>query len=274
MQSAGKTDDAFRALKEFADLSPNNEEIRLLLAEQLKGAARTAEAREQLAKLFAEAEATGDKRRSRQTLLNIKAIDPDFDPTKGPKTKLKQKPQKSSDLVFLDLDEEYRTDQAGEAVAEEPEEEVVIEPTALVEEAAAPADEAILIEPSRRVSDVTAMTDDLGLLEGLEVREEFAGEEATAAPGLEIERTSLVEERNRRKHPEGEARRVAQSRRAEPPSARRSRCGSGSGSSSWTRPPRSPGSGCQPWRRRSPSGRPPRPPGVVPGAIGHRPSSG
>ena len=198
MQSAGKTDDAFRALKEFADLSPNNEEIRLLLAEQLKGAARTAEAREQLAKLFAEAEATGDKRRSRQTLQNIKAIDPDFDPAKAPKTKLKQRPQKSADLVFLDLDEEYRTDHAGEAVAEEPEEALAVEPTALLEEEIPPADEAILIEPTR-VSDVTAMTDDLGLLEGLEVREEFKVEEfkveeETAAPGLDIERTSLVED--------------------------------------------------------------------------------
>jgi tetratricopeptide (TPR) repeat protein len=210
MQSAGKTDEAFRALKEFADLSPNNEEIRLLLAEQLKGAARTAEAREQLAKLFAEAEATGDKRRSRQTLLNIKAIDPDFDPTKGPKTKLKQRPQKSADLVFLDLDEEYRTDQAGEAVAEEPEEELAVEPTALVEDEVAPADEAILIEPTARVSDVTAMTDDLGLLDGLEVREAFAGEEETAAPGLEIERTSLVEE----EEPAGAP---AEAKRAVPP---------------------------------------------------------
>ncbi|HEX9631108.1 MAG TPA: tetratricopeptide repeat protein [Gemmatimonadales bacterium] len=185
MQSAGKTDDAFRALKEFADLSPDNEEIRLLLAEQLKGAARTAEAREQLAKLFAEAEATGDKRRSRQTLLNIKAIDPDFDPTKAPKTKIKQRQQKSSDLVFLDLDEEYRTDAAGEAIAEEPE----AEPAAAAE--VSPADEAILIEPTT-VSDADVVADDLGLIQGLEVREEFTGE-AVGTTGLELEPTSLSE---------------------------------------------------------------------------------
>jgi tetratricopeptide (TPR) repeat protein len=190
MQAAGKTDDAFRALKEFADLSPDNEEIRLLLAEQLKGAARTAEAREQLAKLFAEAEATGDQRRSRQTLENIRAIDPDFDPTKAPKAKVKSKQQKSSDLVFLDLDEEYRTDQAGEAVAEEEAEE---EPAGAVEPAdRAPLDDGtILIEPTVLVDESAA--DGVGVIDGLEVRREFTVEDVTE-PGLEIERTSLVEE--------------------------------------------------------------------------------
>lgn len=188
MQSAGKTDDAFRALKEFADLSPDNEEIRLLLAEQLKGAARTAEAREQLAKLFAEAEATGDRRRSRQTLESIKAIDPDFDPSTAPKTKVRSKQQKSSDLVFLDLDEEYRTDQAGEAVPEEPEEEPVVEPTAQ----APPADDAILIQPTT-ILDEPPAAEDVGTIEGLEVRREFASDEGVS-PGLEIEHTSLVEE--------------------------------------------------------------------------------
>jgi len=196
MQSAGKTDDAFRALKEFADLSPDNEEIRLLLAEQLKGAARTAEAREQLAKLFAEAEATGDQRRSRQTLQNIRAIDPDFDPSKAPRAKVKSKSEKTSDLVFLDLDEEYRTDQAGEAV---PKEDEAAEPTALADPGA-PADEAILIEPTALVEDTAveeaADTDELRLvegLEGLEVREEFVSGE-TPGSGLDIEHTALVED--------------------------------------------------------------------------------
>jgi len=50
MQAAGQLEEAFRALKDFADLSPDNEEIRLLLAEQLQASARTDEAREQLAK--------------------------------------------------------------------------------------------------------------------------------------------------------------------------------------------------------------------------------
>ncbi|MBI4500100.1 MAG: tetratricopeptide repeat protein [Gemmatimonadetes bacterium] len=103
MQQAGKLDQAFKALKEFADLSPDNGEIRLMLAEQLKAAARTDEAREQLAKLYAETQ--GDERRSRATLTQIKAIDPDYNPETDPKAKAAPKSQKSHDLVFLDLDE-------------------------------------------------------------------------------------------------------------------------------------------------------------------------
>lgn len=106
MNNAGKLDEAFRALKEFADLSPNNEEIRLVLAEQLKAAARTDEAREQLAKLYHEAQATGDTRRSRATIEKMKAIDPEYDVEAAPKPKVKPKPEKSSDLVFLDLGED------------------------------------------------------------------------------------------------------------------------------------------------------------------------
>ena len=48
MQKAGKVDEAFRALKEFADLCPDQDEIRLMLAEQLVRAGRKDEAIEQL----------------------------------------------------------------------------------------------------------------------------------------------------------------------------------------------------------------------------------
>lgn len=103
MQKAGRVDEAFRALKELADLTPNNEALRVMLAEQLKAAARTDEAREQLAKLYHEAEATGDQTRKRATMSKIQAIDPHFDASKAPKPEGKSK-GKSSDLVFLDLD--------------------------------------------------------------------------------------------------------------------------------------------------------------------------
>jgi tetratricopeptide (TPR) repeat protein len=212
MQTAGKTDEAFRALKEFADLSPDNEEIRLLLAEQLKNAARTAEAREQLAKLFAEAEATGDERRSRQTLQNIKAIDPDFDPEKAPKAKVKAPSKKTSELVFLDLDEEYRPDEAATAVAEP---ETAAEEVAEEEEEAVPADSGDLVIESTAMEGAEEAVGRVSGFEGLEIErtsladEETATEEvsepevaeeevtAEAAPadlGLEVEHTSLVEE--------------------------------------------------------------------------------
>jgi tetratricopeptide (TPR) repeat protein len=184
MQKSGKTDEAFRALKEFADLSPDNEEIRLLLAEQLKGAARTAEAREQLAKLFAEAEASGDTRRSRQTLHSIKAIDPDFDPAKAPKPKVAAPRQKSSDLVFLDLDDEYRTDEVPpvleaepEEVVEEIQEDLLIEPTALVEETPAPPPDAgLIIETSMMAGADEAI--EAALVEGLGLEPTSLGETA------------------------------------------------------------------------------------------------
>src|SRR3954470_20824073 len=48
MQKSGKVDEAFRALKEFADLCPDQDEIRLMLADQLTKADRKAEAIEQL----------------------------------------------------------------------------------------------------------------------------------------------------------------------------------------------------------------------------------
>lgn len=199
MQKSGKTDEAFRALKEFADLSPDNEEIRLLLAEQLKGAARTAEAREQLAKLFAEAEASGDKRRSRATLMNIKAIDPDFDPSKAPKTKIAERRHKTSDLVFLDLDDEYRTGEAPAAVEEEPvepveateappAEDLVIEHTAFGDVEDTTPVEGLLIQPmALEEPDAGA---EVEVVEGLDVQREF---EAPPIEGLEVERPSLME---------------------------------------------------------------------------------
>jgi tetratricopeptide (TPR) repeat protein len=102
MKKVGQLDAAFTALKEFADLSAgDNDEIRLLLAEQLKAGGRHSEAREQLAKLYHETK--GDARRSRMTVEKMKAIDPDYDVEKAPEPKQKPKKTKSSDLVFLDL---------------------------------------------------------------------------------------------------------------------------------------------------------------------------
>src|SRR4051812_4756249 len=104
MQQGGRLDEAFKALKEFADISPENGDIRLMLAEQLKSAARTTEAREQLAMLYAENQ--GDERRSRATLSQIKAIDPGYDPEADPKAKVAPKSQKTHALIFLDLGDE------------------------------------------------------------------------------------------------------------------------------------------------------------------------
>jgi tetratricopeptide (TPR) repeat protein len=104
MKKAGQLDAAFKALKEFADLSPDSEEIRLLLAEQLKAAARTDEAREQLAKLYHETMEREGEHRARATVDKMKAIDPAFDVETAPVPKVKDRKEKSSELVFLDVD--------------------------------------------------------------------------------------------------------------------------------------------------------------------------
>ena len=52
MQKSGKIDEAFRALKEFADLCPDQDDIRLMLADQLTKQERGQEAIEQLQMLY------------------------------------------------------------------------------------------------------------------------------------------------------------------------------------------------------------------------------
>jgi len=59
MQKVGKLDEAFRALKEFADLCPGQDDVRLMLAEQLARADRKPEALEQLQLLYDTLEAEG-----------------------------------------------------------------------------------------------------------------------------------------------------------------------------------------------------------------------
>lgn len=191
MEKSGKLEEAFIALKEFADLSPNSDEIRLLLAEQLKQAARTDEARDQLAKLYAEVEARGDDRKTRSTIERMKAIDPDFDAESEPKAELKEsggkKKKKSSDLIFLDFDaavavEEKEEAPAPEPVAEAPEPEpepkpdhIQIEPTAFGEESSE------VVETTELDIEPTAIGED----------EEEAVEEV--AEPAEMERTSVTD---------------------------------------------------------------------------------
>ena len=99
MQKAGKLDEAFRALKEFADLCPDQDDIRLMLADQLAKKQRNGEALEQLQLLYEKFEHEGRAAEARATIDRMKAIDPAVEPksgTGGPK-------HKAGDLVFLDV---------------------------------------------------------------------------------------------------------------------------------------------------------------------------
>src|SRR4051812_30810224 len=76
MQKSGKVDEAFRALKEFADLCPDQDEIRLMLADQLTKADRKAESVEQLQILYARYQSEGRADEAAATADRIRALDP------------------------------------------------------------------------------------------------------------------------------------------------------------------------------------------------------
>ena len=98
MQKVGQIDEAFRALKEFADLCPDQDDIRLLLAEQLTKENRQDEALEQLHKLHDKLDSEGRMAEARATADRMKSIDPEA----VPRSSGSYQPQKSSDLIFLD----------------------------------------------------------------------------------------------------------------------------------------------------------------------------
>jgi len=98
MADAGKLDEAFEALKRFADISPENDEVRLMLAEQLRATARDDEAREQIDKLM-EGGGKKDTKRASQLLEKVRAVDPEYDVEGVAKPR-------SEDLIFIPLDDE------------------------------------------------------------------------------------------------------------------------------------------------------------------------
>ena len=99
MQSSGKIDEAFRALKEFADLCPDQDDIRLMLADQLSKKGRNGEAIDQLQLLYVRYSHEGRDAEARATIERMKAIDPSAEPRA-----LGDAPSRSAaDLVFLDL---------------------------------------------------------------------------------------------------------------------------------------------------------------------------
>ena len=100
MQKSGQMEEAFRALKEFADLCPDQDDIRLMLAEQLTKANRKPEALEQLQTLYSRYSAAGRTAEAEATHERMKAIDP----TAEAKASDAGKRAKSDDLIFIDLD--------------------------------------------------------------------------------------------------------------------------------------------------------------------------
>src|SRR2546423_387454 len=98
MHRAGKDTDAFKALQEFADLCPGQDDIRLMLAEQLAKAGKTAEAIEQLQILHESLDAEGRTAEAEATVQRIQTLDPAVEPRRS-KTPVNRD---SGGLVFLD----------------------------------------------------------------------------------------------------------------------------------------------------------------------------
>ncbi len=99
MHRAGKDTDAFKALQEFADLCPGQDDIRLMLADQLAKAGKSAEAIEQLQILHESLDAEGRTAEAEATVQRIKSLDPSVEPRRS-KTPVKSD---SGGLVFLDV---------------------------------------------------------------------------------------------------------------------------------------------------------------------------
>src|SRR6185436_10210186 len=96
MNGVGQLEEAFGALKLFADQFHANPDIRFMLVELLRASSRTEEAKEQLEKLASELEARGETTAARRTRERLQAIDQA--PVRGTRGAV------SSDLIFLDID--------------------------------------------------------------------------------------------------------------------------------------------------------------------------
>ena len=144
MQKAGQIDEAFRALKEFADLCPDQDDIRLMLAEQLSKENRGDEALEQLQKLHDKLDSEGRDAEARATVDRMKSIDPEA----VPRVSGSYRPQKSSDLIFLDTSYEDSARSTKPAPAPAPR-----VPTPAAPRAPTPAPASIPTPTGRQVSD-------------------------------------------------------------------------------------------------------------------------
>jgi tetratricopeptide (TPR) repeat protein len=123
MERAGDISEAFRALKEFADLCPGQDDVRLMLAEQLARAGRTQEALEQLQIVYEAMLAEDRGTEATATLERIRALDPNF----APRAAMSRQQAKREGLVFLDVDYGKQSAIASEgmrSVSRQPEESV------------------------------------------------------------------------------------------------------------------------------------------------------
>jgi tetratricopeptide (TPR) repeat protein len=184
MQKSGKIDEAFRALKEFADLCPDQDDIRLLLADQLSKQERGSEAIQQLQLLYERYSAQGRELEARATIDRMKAIDPGAKPQPSGTMS-----SRSNDLIFLDLDE--RRTRSNSTIAKRATQGLDIIHTGEYHEVAPPEPVTFAPAPEPELLDTPAPTPDVletpaldpALLDGVTRAGEYLSEDPAAQPG-------------------------------------------------------------------------------------------
>lgn len=174
MAGAGKLEEAFNALKQFADLAPENENLRQALIEQLRAAAGDDAAREHLDRL-AQGEASDGA--AIEVAEGVRKVDPEYDVDTAATSK-------SDDLIFISLDDDAEDDPE----TAPPDDEVSIAIDTPV------VDSPVLeLESTGAVTDSDLALTDLGAdqLVGLEPQVDFESSAADGLEAIELEPTSL-----------------------------------------------------------------------------------
>lgn len=203
MHKAGNADEAFRALAEFADLCPDQTDIRLMLAEQLAKAGKKDQAIEQLQILHAQLHREGRGAEAEAAASRMKAIDPSVEPRTdgggagGGGGAGSGGGGGSDDLVFLDLGDSPKAQAARMSIAAK---RATITGMKAVEDKKTPPSAPVQPPPPKPAAapppppppPVAAAPEDSGQLLGLESTS--LGDStpmATSGSGLDIEPTSL-----------------------------------------------------------------------------------
>ncbi len=178
MNAQGQLDDAFGAVKEFADQFSGSQEIRLMLVELLRASQRAEEAHEQLGKLCTELEASGDVLAARHARERLESSE-DVDPVTGRR-------RGGGDLIFLDtgFGSVTAAPPASTPLASAPDPEPVvslIEPAPAVETPEPREADGLLLAESLTIEPSSPASE---LLNGLQTSEFDASSEAAAAAQL------------------------------------------------------------------------------------------
>lgn len=180
MAASGKLEEAFDALKQFADLAPENENLRQGLIEQLQAAAGDDASREHLSRLV-QGEATDSA--ATEVLEGVRTVDPEYDVENADTTR-------SDDLIFISLDD----DSEEEARPAPPSEDVSV----ASEDVSVAIDPPILESPVLELESTGAVADsdfaatDIGdPVLGLEPQVDLEASSLDGLETIELEPTAL-----------------------------------------------------------------------------------